>query len=368
MNDYNYDLDIYTSNANALIEQRVTEGASVLEFGPAYGRLTKYLSEQKKCRVDIVELNPAAGQVAAQYSQNCCIGKDEGDIEKFLWENRLAGNKYDFIIFADVLEHLKMPGLVLKKCQLYLKEQGSVLCSVPNIAHSSIILALLNDDFSYNDYGLLDRTHMSFFTRTTFRTLCKECGYQVVYESAIKSEVGTNEIMYDYSSVPDNMKNELRLRKNGEAYQYIFDLKKDSIPVKDLVINSLAGKGWLATCSFRKKEYNEFYQLFKQTKHIYSLENDIYFKLNDLEELEGICLEPIDSFCLLKIEGLFWGINSKEVENTGFTTNGTNLQKDYFVFLNDFPKIYCNIPDCNVEYVHIKYKVCLLYTSDAADE
>lgn len=359
MNDYNYELDIYTSNANALIAQRVTERSSVLEFGPAYGRLTKYLSEHKHCSVDIVELNPVAGKVAAQYSQNYCIGEDEGNIEKYLWENRLADNKYDYIIFADVLEHLRSPELVLKKCQSYLKDQGSILCSVPNIAHSSVILSLLNDDFTYKDYGLLDRTHISFFTRRTFRTLCKECGYQVVFESAIKSEVGTNEITYDYSSVSDSLKNALRFRENGEAYQYVFCLKKDSNPTEDSIINSLVGKGWIATCYFRKKEDSEFNILSKLTKHIYSLENDLYFKFNNISELEGIRLEPIDSLCLLKIEGLFWGINSKEVENTTFITNGTFLHENYFAFFNDFPQIYCTVPDGNIEYIRIKYKAFL---------
>ena len=122
MQKYNYSLDLTTQNSNSKIINHLQKNKEVLEFGPAFGRLTKYMKEELNCIVDIVEMDTESGTEAAKYARNKCVGSKDGNIEQFFWEKILAGQKYDYIIFADVLEHLHNPEETLKRCYAFLKD------------------------------------------------------------------------------------------------------------------------------------------------------------------------------------------------------------------------------------------------------
>jgi len=79
----------------------------------------------------------------------------------------LAPASLDCILFGDVLEHLIDPGEVLLRYRKFLKPEGIVLCSIPNVQHHSIVQALIKGDFQYAPDGLLDATHLRFFTYST---------------------------------------------------------------------------------------------------------------------------------------------------------------------------------------------------------
>ena len=134
MGKYNFELDLFGNNTISWIANSVEEQSRVLEFGPANGRLTKYLSEQKKCKVDIVEIDSESGKEASQYAEKALIGELEGNIENYYWISQDI--KYDYIIFADVLEHLIDPQSVLEHCSAVLGEKGKILVSIPNAAHN----------------------------------------------------------------------------------------------------------------------------------------------------------------------------------------------------------------------------------------
>jgi hypothetical protein len=85
---------------------------------------------------------------------------------------------FDYVIFGDVLEHLYDPRKVLKTIAFYLKEDGNVLASIPNAMHYSLIRDLLNGFWTYTDRGLLDRTHIRFFTFHEICKMFKETGYE----------------------------------------------------------------------------------------------------------------------------------------------------------------------------------------------
>ena len=87
--------------------------------------------------------------------------------------------QFDVILFSDMLEHLTDPLDVLTRhCQL-LAPGGQVLISLPNVAIWNVRLALLLGQFEYGDTGTLDRTHMRFFTRRSFRRFLSEAGLTV---------------------------------------------------------------------------------------------------------------------------------------------------------------------------------------------
>lgn len=83
------------------------------------------------------------------------------------------------VIFGDVLEHLPDPATILKSSTACLSERGYVVVSVPNIANITIRGQLLLGRFNYTDKGILDRTHLRFFTRKSFRQFVTECGFRV---------------------------------------------------------------------------------------------------------------------------------------------------------------------------------------------
>lgn len=92
----------------------------------------------------------------------------------------LQGRQFNQVLLMDVLEHLPRPELLLRDCRKVLKRTGQLLISVPNVANISVRLMLLLGRFNYTDKGLLDRTHLRFFTRKTAQRLIEENGYRVL--------------------------------------------------------------------------------------------------------------------------------------------------------------------------------------------
>lgn len=87
---------------------------------------------------------------------------------------------FDAIIMGDVLEHLRDPGQVLREMKKYLKPGGRLVASIPNLMNISVVVPLLRGKFTYQDYGLLDRTHIHFFTKQEIIDMFSDCGYQIV--------------------------------------------------------------------------------------------------------------------------------------------------------------------------------------------
>ncbi|MBN2052436.1 class I SAM-dependent methyltransferase [Candidatus Woesearchaeota archaeon] len=87
--------------------------------------------------------------------------------------------EFDYVIFADVIEHLYDPASVLKKIKPLLKKGGFVLISTPNIANWLIRTRLLFGRFDYKESGVMDKTHIRWFTLRSLKKLVKETGYKV---------------------------------------------------------------------------------------------------------------------------------------------------------------------------------------------
>lgn len=224
---YNFDLDMIGDNSNSLILRQVLPGSDVLEFGPAHGRMTKYLKENLNCKVTIVEKEERSGIVATNYAEMSFIGDYWGDIEKYHWKQNVSaiGSKYDYIIFADVLEHLYNPWEVLHSVRDLLKEDGRVLISVPNFTHNSILIDLLNNKFEYREIGLLDNTHIRFFTRTSLERMVAGAGFVVEKIFDPCNAVENTEFGNSLSDVPEAVADFLKQKVDGEVYQFVWSLK-----------------------------------------------------------------------------------------------------------------------------------------------
>jgi 2-polyprenyl-3-methyl-5-hydroxy-6-metoxy-1,4-benzoquinol methylase len=226
---YNFELDMVGDNSNSLILRNILPNSNVLEFGPAHGRMTKYLKENLNCKVTIVELDEEAGNSAKIFAEESFIGNHWGDIEKYQWLHHLddAAKKFDYIIFADVLEHLYDPWKVLSSVKNLLKDNGSLFISIPNIGHNSVIIDLLNGKFEYREVGLLDNTHIRFFTRVSLQRMINEAGFEIEHCFDAHNIVENTELGNSYNDVPEHVAEYLRQRPDGDVYQYVWSLRKN---------------------------------------------------------------------------------------------------------------------------------------------
>ena len=152
----------------------VGEGKRVIDFGCATGYFSQLLAK-KGCTVTGVEINPEAAKFAEQYCEQVIVA----DLDFVSVTAILPKQAFDVAVFGDVLEHLRNPWKVVSEIRQLLKPEGYVVASIPNIAHGAIRLALLQGRFEYMDLGLLDNTHLRFFTRKSVEELFEGSGYFV---------------------------------------------------------------------------------------------------------------------------------------------------------------------------------------------
>ncbi|HEY6836882.1 MAG TPA: methyltransferase domain-containing protein [Gaiellaceae bacterium] len=171
------EFDDSPGSTHNLVVRLVEAGSRVLEFGCSTGYMSQTLRDRLGASVVGVELNAAAAELAQAHCDRVLIG----DAEELDLEAELGGERFDVILFADVLEHLRDPAALLRRVRPLVAEGGSVVASIPNIAHASVRLALLAGSFRYREQGLLDETHLRFFTREGIEDLFEGSGYVITH-------------------------------------------------------------------------------------------------------------------------------------------------------------------------------------------
>ena len=235
MGKYDIELDLQSDNSLKWINDCITDNSTILEFGPANGRFTKHLSLNRKCIVDIVEIDDEAGAEAARFARNSLIGEIDGNIENYIWLKEYGKNKYNYIIFADVLEHLYNPERVLEKCKSLLAEDGKIAMSLPNIAYNGIILNLLRDRFNYTPTGILDDTHIRFFAYHNIIELVEKLGLHIVYQNGVQFKIDTTEVTGKYEFFNKYDIDVIKSHHFGEIYQFVIVIQqKPEIVVDEL--------------------------------------------------------------------------------------------------------------------------------------
>lgn len=223
---YNAKIKMRDDNSSFVkILKRIPLKSKVLEFGPAYGYMTKYMTEELLCKVTCVELDPQAAEQAKAYCKRMIIG----DIEKLSFETTFNDEKFDVITFGDVLEHLYDPWRIIKNCQNILKEDGKILVSIPNISHLSVILNLIRGKFDYTNSGILDNTHIRFFTKESVLQMFLENYYYATIVDRVKnSETSLNGIFSTKEII--NLVN--KYNSEYDTYQFIVEAKKINYTLK----------------------------------------------------------------------------------------------------------------------------------------
>lgn len=173
-----YQLSQEPTGVHRLIIDQVPIGSSVLDIGCASGYLGKALKTEKNCRVFGIE--PDASSYALANGSGDYEYVSDLPIEKAISEERIRNEKYARIICADVLEHLANPDEIVRSLKNLLSENGRLIVSLPNVAHYSVRFALLRGKFDPTETGILDRTHLHFYTKKSAIGLFEANGWEVV--------------------------------------------------------------------------------------------------------------------------------------------------------------------------------------------
>ena len=163
------------NSATTRIVGLVPIGARVLDVGCSAGYLGEALKEQREARVWGIELDESDAAKARERGFEEVFA---ADLDHFAWDD-LDRYEFDAVVFADVLEHLKRPGEAIRGAARHLAPDGLVIASIPNIAHLSIRVELMEGGFAYEKLGLLDDTHLKYFTKKTIEDLFRAAGLSI---------------------------------------------------------------------------------------------------------------------------------------------------------------------------------------------
>ncbi len=215
---YIYSMDI-RDNLLSMVDIN-NENISVLDCGCACGgNLMKMHDINPSAELYGIELNSMAAQVARNWGEVL-----ECDLE--LCDSLPWQEKFDVIIMGDILEHLRDTDGVLKKINTWLKPNGTLVLSVPNIMHISILKDLIeNGRWSYREEGILDKTHVKFFTRKEIIMKLEEAGFKVSKISCTKSY--EDEKMKELIEVLRPIRNVDLIDEDYTAFQWLLSVTKD---------------------------------------------------------------------------------------------------------------------------------------------
>lgn len=196
-----------------LIENPKTQALTVLEIGCACGAtLLKIKDGYSEAKLYGIELNEKAALSAKLFAEVIAA-----DVETTVLP--YPEEYFDYIILADVLEHLANPWRALENIKAYLKPGGQILASIPNIMHFSVLRKLLQGYWSYEEAGILDKTHLRFFTLYEIEKMFQSTGYKVNshYPVFIHETAADRQFILALTGVSGNS----RLMEECRAYQYI---------------------------------------------------------------------------------------------------------------------------------------------------
>ncbi|MAF50505.1 MAG: methyltransferase type 11 [Nanoarchaeota archaeon] len=173
-NKFDGKVRIYSPNLNPYMIRAVPDNKKVLDVGCSSGTLGKHLKEHKNCRVWGLDISQKAVDEAKETYEDAAVM--DLDRDEFPFKNE----KFDVIVFADVLEHVVEPREVLNRFKEYLENDGIIVISIPNVATIAMRLHLLFGNWNYTQLGTLDNTHLRFFTRKTMKNMIENVGLEII--------------------------------------------------------------------------------------------------------------------------------------------------------------------------------------------
>ena len=165
----------FTWSRPEMLEFVPNTATRILDVGCGAGLFGKSIKARQHAEVWGIEYNPTAAEQA------------QANLDKVLLDDvyevipALPDNYFDCIVFNDVLEHLTDPYMVLQLVKKNLTDNGVVACSIPNVRHYQTLFKLVfRKEWKYEDAGVLDKTHLRFFTKKSMRDMFSALDYEIL--------------------------------------------------------------------------------------------------------------------------------------------------------------------------------------------
>lgn len=195
----------------------VIPGSRILDIGCSSGNLGSELIAKKNCEVVGLDLSAQDVKLAKKRLSDAQVRNAENEDLSDL-------GTFDYIIFADVIEHLMDPVATLRKIQSSLKPGGSVIFSIPNMANMATRLMVLDGVIQYGETGLLDKTHLHYYDKAEVQRIFKEAGYDLEefdWVERYMSEAQLKTRLKHMGLTPDANFLERAKQVEATAYEYV---------------------------------------------------------------------------------------------------------------------------------------------------
>ena len=216
-------LSYYTHPRKEIVDVVPMEAKKILDVGCGAGATGLELINRQSCQMHGIELNATVASLANNYYESVKVCNVEA--ADFSYPEEF----FDAIIFGDVLEHLVNPWQVIQKLAQYLKPSGSIVCSIPNISHAEALFPLLAGKWDYADAGILDRTHLRFFTPNTVHSLFPDHTFDILFMqyTHIPIDPKIELFLYAVAKLADKFGyNMEQLPNHSKIYQIILRVQK----------------------------------------------------------------------------------------------------------------------------------------------
>lgn len=192
MNYDNKPSNYYSSIRFDMLKFLPNNAKTILEVGCGNGAFAQEIMNSREAEIWGIEMMEEPANEAKQKMHKVFIG----ECEKFI--DDLPDNYFDVIYFNDVLEHIFDPGDVLKKIKQKLKSNGVVISSIPNARfYRTLKMYVFEKDWKYEDSGIMDFTHIKFYTKKSIKRLYEDAGYRVKTNEGINKTSSLTPYIYN---------------------------------------------------------------------------------------------------------------------------------------------------------------------------
>jgi 2-polyprenyl-3-methyl-5-hydroxy-6-metoxy-1,4-benzoquinol methylase len=216
---YEYDIDLNSDVAPARVLRMVRPKSRVLEIGAGPGSVTRHLSGTLECDVTALEIDPSAIEKLRPFARSVF----PMDLNDASWSDVVRDREglFDYVIAADVLEHVYDPWAVLGGMKSLLNDTGSIILSLPHVGHAAVLGNLVDEDFEYRQWGLLDRTHVRFFGVKNVEELYRSQGLAIEKAEFVVRTPEMTEFVHRWNRLPDDVKAALQRNRFAHVYQVV---------------------------------------------------------------------------------------------------------------------------------------------------
>ncbi len=221
MHIYQREVDPGANDSLAKIVSLISPGSRVLDVGTGTGALGRYLT-QHGCVVDgLTYSSEEAALARPSYAR-----LEVMNLESTLPSSCFIAGSYDFIVCADILEHLRNAEAVLSDAATLLAPAGKLILSIPNPTHMGVVFGLLNGHFARTTEGLLDETHVQFLDRQGLEALVRRTGYRINRcDDVRKGLLDTEFALLDTLGVPATVRSYVSTLPDSDTYQFVWVLE-----------------------------------------------------------------------------------------------------------------------------------------------